>query len=546
MLRNKHEKTSRLRQLIESRELEFLMEAHNGLSARIAGEAGFKGIWASSLSISAALGVRDCNEASWTQVLDTVEFMNDATDIPILLDGDTGYGNFNNIRRLIKKLEQRDVAGVCVEDKLFPKTNSFINGESQQLANIDEFSGKIKAAKDTQSQADFVVVARVEAFIAGLGLDEALKRAEAYRQAGADALLIHSKKTNSSDIDEFMREWHQRLPIIIVPTTYNMTPTDHFRDIRVSMVIWANHNLRASIKAMQEVTRLIRQKESVNNVEDKIVPVSEVFRLQGEPELRQAEKKYLPVNENPNGDTTKKKIPNTIILAASQGALGELTREVPKTLLRVSGKSILETQVDLFRTFGVSDILVVRGFAKEKVAIKNVKTIDNDNFANTKDLYSLFLARESLRGDTIISYGDVIFKPYLLNEILNDESPITIAVDAEFEIQRNPRGSDFIKASRPYSKQVYFESVNLIEMSANLAPNEIHGEFVGLWKVTDSGAKVVRETLEHFIEKPNFNELTTADLFNAIAQRHPISVRYAKDCWLGIDSLIDFERAGSF
>jgi phosphoenolpyruvate phosphomutase len=137
-------KTTQLRTMVNSPEMAFLMEAHNGLSAKIVEEAGFKGIWGSGLSISAALGVRDNNEASWTQVLDVLEFMSDATTIPILLDGDTGYGNFNNMRRLVKKLEQRDVAAVCIEDKLFPKTNSFIGGENQPLADVDEFSGKIK------------------------------------------------------------------------------------------------------------------------------------------------------------------------------------------------------------------------------------------------------------------------------------------------------------------------------------------------------------------------------------------------------------------
>src|SRR6266487_1188198 len=131
-------KTAQLRALIESDELEFVMEAHNGLAARIVEEAGFKGIWGSGLSMSAAMGVRDNNEASWTQVLEALEFMSDATTIPILLDGDTGYGNFNNMRRLVKKLEQRDIAGVCIEDKLFPKTNSFV-GEAQPLADMEEF-----------------------------------------------------------------------------------------------------------------------------------------------------------------------------------------------------------------------------------------------------------------------------------------------------------------------------------------------------------------------------------------------------------------------
>src|ERR1700709_704959 len=144
-------RTLRLRGMLVSGELEFMMEAHNGLSARIAREAGFKAIWGSGLSISAQFGVRDNNEASWTQVVDMLEFMADASDLPILLDGDTGYGNFNNMRRLVRKLEQRGIAGVCIEDKQFPKTNSFLNGERQPLADIEEVAGKIAAGKDTQT-----------------------------------------------------------------------------------------------------------------------------------------------------------------------------------------------------------------------------------------------------------------------------------------------------------------------------------------------------------------------------------------------------------
>src|SRR5215211_583601 len=151
-------KTTALRTMLDGPGLHFLMEAHNGLSAKIAEEAGFLGIWASGLSISAALGVRDNNEASWTQVLEVVEFMSDATSIPILLDADTGYGNFNNMRRLVRKLEQRGVAAVCIEDKLFPKTNSFIKSEEQPLADLEEFTGKIKAVKDAQDDPDFSLV----------------------------------------------------------------------------------------------------------------------------------------------------------------------------------------------------------------------------------------------------------------------------------------------------------------------------------------------------------------------------------------------------
>ena len=287
-------KTTQFKQMLHSDQVEFLMEAHNGLSATIVEEAGFKGIWGSGLSISAALGVRDNNEASWTQVLDVMEFMSDATSIPILLDADTGYGNFNNVRRLVRKLEQRNVAAMCMEDKLFPKTNSFIGGEQQPLAMIDEFAGKIKAAKDTQSDPDFCVVARVEAFIAGWGLAEAMKRAKAYHQAGADAILMHSKISTADQILSFMEEWQDTCPVVIVPTMYYETPTSVFADIGVSTVIWANHLLRSSIRAMQQTAAQIHAEQSLASVEPEIVSVKEIFRLQNAAELKEAEKRYLP------------------------------------------------------------------------------------------------------------------------------------------------------------------------------------------------------------------------------------------------------------
>ena len=290
-------KSTQFKQMLESKQLEFILEAHNGLSAKIVEETGFKGIWGSGLAISAAMGVRDNNEASWTQVLDVVEFMSDSTNIPLMLDADTGYGNFNNVRRLVKKLEQRKIAAMCIEDKLFPKTNSFINGEAQELAKIDEFAGKIKAAKDTQDDPDFCVVARIEAFIAGWGLDEALKRAEAYCKAGADALLVHSKKSSADDIFDFMAQWKDTCPVVIVPTMYYNTPVEEFQKCGVSLVIWANHLLRTSVKAMQQTAAQIYKESSIKSVEGEIVSVKEVFRLQNAAELKEAEKIYLPAEK---------------------------------------------------------------------------------------------------------------------------------------------------------------------------------------------------------------------------------------------------------
>ena len=276
------------------------MEAHDGLSARIVEEGGFEGIWASGLTMSASFGVRDNNELSWSQVVDHVAFMAEATSIPVLLDGDTGYGNFNNMRRLVRKLEQVGVAGVTIEDKHFPKTNSFLRSERQPLADVDEFCGKIKAGKDSQNDPDFVLVARVEALIAGWGMAEALRRAEAYhaRRRGRDPDPLAGSRARPRS-SHSSRSGASRWPVVLVPTKYWRTPTEDFRARGVSVVIWANHLLRAAITAMQATARRIRADESLLNVEPQVAPLHEVFRLQGDAELEDAERRYLPRRAQP-------------------------------------------------------------------------------------------------------------------------------------------------------------------------------------------------------------------------------------------------------
>nr|VFK09766.1 MAG: Phosphoenolpyruvate phosphomutase [Candidatus Kentron sp. LPFa]VFK25998.1 MAG: Phosphoenolpyruvate phosphomutase [Candidatus Kentron sp. LPFa] len=184
------------------------------------------------------------------------------------------------MRRLVHKLEQRDIAAVCIEDKLFPKTNSFIDGKAQPLADIDEFCGKIKAGKGAQRDDDFAIVARVESFIAGWDLAEALKRAEAYHQAGTDAILIHSALSMPDEVLDFKKAWGDRCSVIIVPTKYYATPTELFREYGFSMVIWANQILRSAIDAMQKTARQLYQDRNLSSVEDRIAPITEVFRIQ--------------------------------------------------------------------------------------------------------------------------------------------------------------------------------------------------------------------------------------------------------------------------
>ncbi len=280
-----------LKKLLTDKKLSFALEAHDGISARIVEEAGFEAIWASGLTIATTLAHRDNNELSWTQLCAQWEYMANATSIPILVDGDTGFGNFNNVRMLVKKLCRIGIAGLCIEDKLFPKTNSFI-GEHQPLAEIEEFCGKIRAAKDAQLDVNFNLIARTEAFIAGRGLEEALERAYTYETAGADAILVHSKKTTAIEIEAFCKRWEGEIPLVIVPTKYSNEPIDLFERLGISLVIWANHTLRSSIAAMQKSARSIAKNRSVEGVE--MTSVEELFTLVDQDELHLAEASYLP------------------------------------------------------------------------------------------------------------------------------------------------------------------------------------------------------------------------------------------------------------
>ncbi len=415
-------RSGKLRRMLQSEQLEFLIEAHNGLSARIAREAGFGGIWASGLAISAQFGVRDNNEASWTQVVDMLEFMADASDLPILLDGDTGYGNFNNMRRLVHKLEQRGIAGVCIEDKQFPKTNSFLAGERQPLADIAEFSGKIAAGKDTQTDPNFSIVARVEALIAGWSMDEALRRAEAYRLAGADAILIHSKLSKPDEILIFAREWARRAPLVIVPTRYYSTPTDVFREAGISVVIWANHLVRSAAAAMQSVANEIYQSQTLVNVEDRIASVEEIFRLQDAEEYFIAERLYL---------SARCATRSAVVLAASRGrGLETVTTDRPKVMLPIAGRPLLRWLVDGFKKENINDITVVGGYCADAIETAGIKLVVNERHASTGELASLACALDALESDTVISYGDLLFRSYVLRDLVDCPADFPVVVDS--------------------------------------------------------------------------------------------------------------------
>lgn len=533
-------KSAALRRLIRSPVTEFLIEAHSGVSARIGEQAGFAGIWASGLGISAQCGVRDNNELSWTQVLEILELMADATTVPILLDGDTGYGDFNNVRRLVRKVERSGGAGVCIEDKLFPKTNSFIEGERQQLADPHEFCGKIKAGKDSQQDPDFCVVARVEALIAGWGVDEALRRAEAYQGAGADAILIHSKRPDADEILEFARRWGKQLPLIIVPTTYYGTPTEVFRRAGISVVIWANHLIRASVAAMQRAARLIHDAESLVDVEGQIAPVGEIFRLQGAAELLAAEKLYTRA-----GQTR----PAAVILAASRGdGLEALTAERPKVMLEVAGKPLLRRLVDRFKAEGVHDIHVIGGYKAEAIDVQGIRLLHNPDFATSGELTTLACAQPAFGADSVILYGDLLFRSYLLRDLVNVSAPVTVVVDSA-PLPEHGNQNDLVWCSAADDRALYRQDVSLLHVSRERRWRERgpDGRWIGMLRACGEGLDWVKDALTTLRGGPDFARLGMPDLLNHLIERgRPVKVLYVHGHWLDVNDLGDLERANAF
>jgi phosphoenolpyruvate phosphomutase/phosphonopyruvate hydrolase len=283
-----------LREKVASGELATLMAAHNPLSARLAEEAGFDGIWASGFELSAAYGVPDASLLSFTQHLDMTRAIIEQVQIPLVADLDTGYGNAINVLHVVSAYARAGAAAVVIEDKTFPKDTSLLAGGRQELVRVEEFQGKIEAARAASAGHGLLVIARTEALIADLGMDEALKRGAAYAEAGADLLLIHSKRKTPDEIVAFATAWPGTIPLTIVPTAYPDLTEAKARALgKIGIMIYANHAVRAAVTAMRDIFAAIRRDGGIHKVDQRIATVEDIFELQRVPAMKAAEKRYL-------------------------------------------------------------------------------------------------------------------------------------------------------------------------------------------------------------------------------------------------------------
>jgi len=191
---------------------------------------------------------------------------------------------------MVKKYENAGIASICIEDKTFPKQNSLLENGQNDLISEKEFVAKIIAAKESKQDKNFMIIARVEALISGAGMDEALKRATAYEKAGADAILIHSKKKTPEEVFEFVELWSGNLPIIVIPTTYDSVSLDELISHKIKMVIHANQTLRAAHASMSRILKQMIDSNSLSEVKEEISSMEDIFHLQEMYNIKEKEK----------------------------------------------------------------------------------------------------------------------------------------------------------------------------------------------------------------------------------------------------------------
>jgi phosphoenolpyruvate phosphomutase len=549
---------TKLRALLRRPGIVKAVGAHDALSAKLVQEAGFDAIWASGFGISAALKcIPDASFITLTEQLDVERNMVEAVSIPIIADCDTGYGNALNVMRTVNDHERAGIAAICIEDNVYPKRCSFYAGVRRELIPVEEHCGKIKAAKAAQTVPDFMVIARTEALIAGWGQEEALKRAEAYAQAGADAVLIHSKSPTFDELKTVARGWSGRVPLVVVPTIFDGVTAAELEEAGFKILIYANQMIRAGIKAMRDALAVIKHDTRPGAVNDRIVKLDEVYDLVGVSQMEEDERRFLPVGGE--------QITAIIAAAGFEKQLLPLIEDKPKCLLDIKGKTILERQVAALNECNIKDIALVRGYKKDAITLPNIRYYDNNRYEETGDLFSLFCAENEMKGRCLFLYGDIIFDTAVLEKLLKSPADITLVVDLAWYDQQqhgNPHSQikpDLVMLQNPpgkgyVSRYVLPDEQNrVLKIGQDLPHDLAHGEFIGLAMFSEKGIEVFtrayREARRKY-ETKGFHEagtITRASFTDMVQELidtgHEVSSVPIFKGWMEVDSFEEYQQA---
>lgn len=276
--------------LLDNQPIVKVCGAYDAMSAKLVELSGFDAVWAGSFAISAINNVPDASILTMTEFFTAASNMAHACEIPVIADCDTGYGDATNVRYMVKKYENAGIAGICIEDKTFPKQNSLLEGGNNQLLSEKDFAAKILAANEAKQNKAFTIIARIEALISGMGIEQALKRAYAYEKAGADLILIHSKKITPEEIFEFSDSWKGSAPLVVIPTTYYSVNVDELIEHKIKMVIYANQTLRAAHFALSKLLKQMKNANNMSQLQNQMSSMDDIFKLQEMHDMKSQEK----------------------------------------------------------------------------------------------------------------------------------------------------------------------------------------------------------------------------------------------------------------
>lgn len=506
--------------LLSRKHLLRLLEAHNGLSALVVehtiiqlGDKAveYDGSWLSSFADSAAKGIPDAELTGPDAKCNALSELVRVTKKPILVDGDTG-GSLAQFQFLVRGLERSGAAGVVVEDKAFPKLNSLDPEAIQRLEDPKVFSQKIRTGKAAAS-GDFMIIARLESLNVGTGMEDAMKRARLYIDAGCDGILIHSRSKRpdevlsfASDYTRLCAEIGRRPTLVAVPTTYNMVTDQELGNAGFNIIIHANQMVRSSYKAMKETAIAILLNDRGFEAEPYCATVPDVFRAVGFYKLRDQELSRL--------------LNLTAIIPAA--GRDPIFKDTPKALIPIAGKTVLDHQLEILRSVGIKRTVLIRGYKGDQFRGDHITLLDNPDFDTKHSAHSLFLAREYMRGGFVLVFSDILFSREIVERVTGSDADIVLAVDNSYRFHRTDISKPLDLVISREKGPAYHRTLNPTRMI----------------QVRQIGAKIVKELADHeFIGVAYFSQ--------AVAE---LLVKIYDDCELSVKGRFHeaerFSRAG--
>lgn len=524
-------KAKMLRDMFDKEGIIRLAGAYDGISAKLVQKNHFDGIWASRAEISTSYGIPHSNILNMMQYLQVASVMNDAVSIPIIAD--CGNENLNNVKYMVKKYESAGIAAIAID----------VGGNKsvgRELIPIEKFVDKICVAKSAQETKEFMVIATID----GMGQEDISRRASIYVEAGADIILIRSLSNISEEIVNFVSSWDFPSPLAI-DSSPSMT-LEEINQLGIKMLIYANHGLRASIKAINDILSDIR-KERFDIINEKLVPMNYIFDLLKEEDFQNIEEESVRV----------------IIPAAgaphNQESMKTLLQDRPIAMLDIWGKSILQRNIAVLNKSKLYDIFIIKGYKGDSFNIDDVTYLNNPKYQSEHILSSIMQAEDKMNCKTIIIYSDILFENHLIERLKSIQSDFVIVVDNSFKnsLVRNKKLELIVTEEPiPLGNRILIDRLIKVKKIGDLSLEDINSsEFIGICMFSKTGIEIFKNEYHNaLIEYNNRQFYQSKNIFQASLTdmlQHLISLGYKVEAmqvnsgWMEIHTFDNYKYACS-